>query len=89
MEGRGAQVAHDCALGLDNRHGYFLLGQQQRDAEPDRPAAGDDHLGVADAGDRAGMRWMCSVACHIVALPSRVALSTVTTVYGSESGEEQ
>ena len=51
MEGRGPQVAHDCALGLDNRHGYLLLGEQQRDAKPDRPAAGDDHLGVAGAGD--------------------------------------
>ncbi len=71
MEGRGAQVAHDCVLGLDNRHGNLLLRQQQRDAEPDRPAAGDDHLGVAGAGDRGGMRWMCGVACHIVALPSR------------------
>ena len=46
MKGRGPQIAHDCVLGLDNRHGNLLLRQQQGDAEPDRPAAGDDHLGV-------------------------------------------
>ena len=51
MEGRRAQVAHDCGLGFDNRHGYLLLGQQQRDAQPDRSAAGDDHLCIARACD--------------------------------------
>jgi hypothetical protein len=47
MEGRGPQIAHDAGLGLDNRHGYLLLGEQQCGAEPDRPTAGDDHFGIA------------------------------------------
>ncbi len=62
MEGRSAQIADDVRLGFDNRHGNRLLGEQQRDAKPDRAAAGNDHFGVASARDdrRRGcrLRWM-------------------------------
>jgi maleate cis-trans isomerase len=59
MKGRGAQIAHDGGFGFEHDDVDQLFGKQQREAEPDRAAAADDHAGrqVARALGHGAALW--------------------------------